>query len=59
MFGRTLAAPLLILNGFNNVSPSNTDDNRPNANQYNLTYLMIQNMFPPLDLAKVTQVFFD
>jgi len=52
IFGRTLAAPLLILNGFNNIGPNLTDENRPSANHYNLVYLMMQNMYPPLDLAK-------
>jgi len=53
IFGRTLTAPLLILNGFNNIAQNYTDENRPSANHYNLAYLMMQNMFPPLDLAKV------
>jgi hypothetical protein len=56
MFGRTLAAPLLIINGFKNQSGT-VDPKAPNQNHYNVAHLMIQNMFPPLDLAKVKGIF--
>ncbi len=53
IFGRSLAAPLLILNGFNNIKPTNNGEKLPTQNHYNLVYLMMQKMFPQLDLAKV------
>ena len=53
VFGRNLASPLLIINGFTNIKDSPVEDNKPKANHYNVVHLMIQNMFPPLDLARV------
>ena len=56
VFARSLQAPLLILNGFKNLEINNSNETKPNENQLSLIYLMLQSMFPPLDLAKVIEI---
>lgn len=55
-FSRNFSAPLLILNGFNEKNIQNleeTEANTPTSSNYSVLLLMLQSMFPSLNIANV------
>lgn len=53
-FSRNFSAPLLIINGFNDKSIENNEDPvNPSSSHYSVIMLMLQSMFPSLNIEKV------